>query len=329
MKLKEVTYAQAINEAIREEMTRDKSVILMGEDVGVFGGVYKVTKGLLEAFGPERVMDTPISEDGFVGTAIGAAATGLKPIVEIMYLDFILCCMNQLVNHAAKLRYMTGGALSVPLVIRTAIIQGRNSGADHSQAFMPIFMHIPGLILAAPSTPHDAKGLLKTAIRGSSPTLFFEYAPLYGLKETIPEEEFLIPFGKAETRRKGSDITIVGASAAVHKALSAAKRLDESGISAEVIDLRTLMPLDVETLLASVRKTGRLLVVENSWKTCGIGAEIASQVIENSFHFLKAPILRVGTEPVPEPVSPPLAKLLLLSEDKIVEAAETIFRYGE
>ena len=322
--LREITYAEALNEALREEMKRDERVIVMGEDVGVFQGVYKVTKGLMDEFGPERVRDTPISEDGFVGTAIGAAITGLKPVVEVMYPDFLPCCMNQLVNHAAKLRYMTGGQLSVPMVVRTAIIQGRSSGADHAQVLIPLFMHVPGLYVAVPATPYDAKGLLKTAIRETSPTIFFEGAFLYRVKGPVPEEEYTIPFGKADVKRAGKDVTIVAISTTVQMTLNAAQELEKQGISVEVIDPRTLVPLDKEAILNSVKKTGRLVTVENSWKTCGVGAEIAATVMEEIFDYLDAPVLRVATPDIPEPMTPPLVKLFVPNEEKIIAAVRKL-----
>jgi len=322
--LRELTYAEALNEALKEEMRRDSKVIVMGEDVGIFGGVYKVTKGLLEEFGPDRVYDTPISEDGFVGAAVGAAVAGLKPVVEVMYPDFLPCCMNQIVNHAAKLHYMTGGQLSVPLVIRTAFIQGRGSGADHSQVLIPLFMHIPGLYVATPSTPFDSKGLLKTAIRNGSPTMFFEAASLYNLKGPVPEEDYTIPFGKADVKKVGEDVTIVAVSATVHTALSAADVLEKSEVDVEVIDPRTLVPLDKEAIINSVKKTGRLIVVENSWRTCGVGAEISAMIMEEAFDLLDAPVLRIATRGIPEPVSPALLKLFLLNEEKIYDTVKKL-----
>jgi pyruvate dehydrogenase E1 component beta subunit len=322
--MKEKKYAEAINEALEEEMLRDDRVILIGEDIGTFGGIYKTTRGLLGKFGPERVRDTPISEDGFVGAAIGAATTGLRPIVEIMYLDFILCCMNQLVNHAAKLHYMTGGALSVPMVIRTTIIQGRHSGADHAQAFIPIFMHIPGLFVVTPSTPEDAKGLLKMAIRKNAPTICCEAASLYGLKGPVQDSDYLIPFGKASIKKEGNDVTLVGVSSAVHVALSAAEKLEAEGVHAEVIDPRTLVPLDIDTIVNSVRKTGRLVTVEDSWRTCGVGAEIAALTADRAFSYLEAPIVRLGMPPIPEPVSPPLLKLLRIEAESVIEAVKRV-----
>jgi pyruvate/2-oxoglutarate/acetoin dehydrogenase E1 component len=322
---REITFAEAINEAIREEMKNDSTVILMGEDVGVLGGPYGVLKGLQDEFGPERVRDTPISEDGFVGAGIGAAITGLNPIVEVMYPDFLPSAMNQIVNHAAKLRYMTGGQLTVSLTIRTAIIQGRGSGANHAQVLIPWFAHVPGLKVVIPSTPYDAKGLLKTAIRDNSPVMFFETEKLYSTRGAVPEEEFLIPFGKADIKKDGSDLTIVAICDMVFEALEAAKELEKEGINAEVIDPRTLVPLDKEAIINSVKKTNKLVIVDNNWRTCGIAAEIAAIVVEEAFNHLDAPIIRVTTPQIPEPVSPPLIELLIPNKEKIVTAAKKLF----
>lgn len=323
---REINMAEALNEAVREEMRRDPTVILMGEDVGVLGGVYGVSKGLLDEFGAERIRDTPISEDGFVGAGIGAAITGLNPIVEIMYPDFLPCAMNQITNHMAKLHYMTGGQLTVPLTIRTAIIQGRGSGADHAQTLIPWFVQTPGLKVVVPSTPYDAKGLLKTAIRDKAPVMFFETAKLYLIKGPVPEEEYLIPFGEADVKREGTDLTIVAICNLVREALEAAEQLkDKEGINAEVIDPRTLVPLDKETIINSVKKTNKLVVVDNNHLACGVAAEIAAIVAEDAFDYLDGPIMRVATLQIPEPVAPPLIKLMLPNKDKIVAAAKKLF----
>jgi len=322
---REINMAEALNEAMREEMRRDPTVILMGEDVGVLGGVYGVSKGLLDEFGPERVRDTPISEDGFVGAGIGAAITGLNPIVEIMYPDFLPCAMNQITNHMAKLRYMTGGQLTVPLTIRSAIIQGRGSGADHAQTLIPWFVQTPGLKVVVPSTPYDAKGLLKTAIRDKAPVMFFETAKLYLNKGPVPEDEYLIPFGKADIKREGTDLTIVAICNLVLEALEAAKELEKEGINAEVVDPRTLVPLDKETIINSVKKTNRIVVVDNNPSACGVAAEIAAIVAEEAFDYLDGPIMRVATLQIPEPVAPPLIKLMLPNKEKIITAAKKLF----
>jgi len=319
-----ITFAQAINEALREEMERDEKVVILGEDVGVFGGVYKVTKGLYERFGALRVIDTPISEDGFVGMAIGMAVTGLKPVVEIMYPDFLPCAMNQIVNVLAKIKYLTNGGLRAPVVIRTAIIQGRCSGADHSQVLIPVFMHIPGLQVIAPSTPYDAKGLLKSAVRSDRPTLFFEAASLYPKRGEVPDYEYLVPIGEAEVRRSGNDVTLVAFSTTVEPALKAAEILKSEGIDCEVIDLRTLAPLDVDKVINSLRKTGRLVVVENSWPICGVGAEILASCMENGLR-LEA-FARVSPPHIPEPMSPALVKHYLVDEVKIVKAVKKVMK---
>ncbi len=322
--VRELSMVEALREALAEEMRRDSSVIVMGEDVGVLGGIYRVTQGLLEEFGPERVRDTPISEEGFMGAAIGAAVTGLRPVVEIMYADFLANCMNQIVNFAAKMRYCSGGQLRVPVVVRTMVGHGRGHGGDHSQVPMTWFMNIPGLRLVAPSTPHDAKGLLKTAIRDDSPVLFFEPHLLYRVRGPVPEEEYTIPFGRADIKRRGEDVTIVAVSAMVPRAVEAHERLREEGITAEVIDPRTLNPLDIETIVESVKRTNRLITVEYSPKTGGVGAEIAALVVERAFDYLDAPITRVAAPDVPVPVSPPLGRMTVPTVEEIVEAVEAL-----
>lgn len=322
---RELSMAEAINEALREEMRRDERVILLGEDIGVLGGIYRVTRGLLEEFGPERVIDTPISEEGFTGAAIGLALMGFRPVVEIMYADFLANCMNQIVNFAAKMRYMSGGQLKVPIVIRTMMAHGRGHGGDHSQVPIPWFLNVPGLKLVAPSTPYDAKGLLKAAIRDDSPVIYFEPYVLYRVKGPMPEDEYVIPLGEADVKREGSDITIVAISAMVPRALEAAELLaEEHGISAEVVDPRTIVPLDEEAIIRSVMKTNRLLIVEYSHKRGGVGAEIAALVVEKAFDYLDAPIVRLASPDVPIPVSPELGKLTLPSTDDIVRAARAL-----
>ncbi|MEM1586980.1 MAG: alpha-ketoacid dehydrogenase subunit beta [Candidatus Bathyarchaeia archaeon] len=329
--MREITYVEALNEALKEEMRRDERVIVMGEDVQLGysgrGGLFLVTADLMREFGPERVRDTPISEEGFVGAAIGAAITGLKPVVEIMYADFLLCCMNQIVNVAAKLRYSTGGQLKVPIVIRTMIGQGRGVGSDHSQVPIAWFMNIPGLKVVVPSTPYDAKGLLKSAIRDESPIMFFESFLLYRTKGFVPTEEYTVPLGEADVKRKGTDITIVAISTMVPRALLAAKKLkEEFNIDAEIIDPRTLVPLDKKTIINSVMKTNRLIIVESGVKTCGIGAEIASIVAEEAFDYLDAPIKRVAAPHIPAPASPALEQLTIPSENDIIRAVREILQ---
>ena len=317
---RELTMAEAINEALREEMRRDERVILLGEDIGVLGGIYRITKGLLDEFGPERVIDTPISEEGFMGAAIGLALTGFRPVVEIMYADFLANCMNQLVNFAAKMRYMSGGQLSIPLVVRTMMAHGRGHGGDHSQVPIPWFLNVPGLKLVAPSTPYDAKGLLKAAIRDDAPAIYFEPYILYRTRGPVPEGDYVIPLGRADIKREGDDITVVAISAMVPRALQAAEILAGEGISVEVLDPRTIVPLDEEAILRSVMKTNRLLIVEYSHRRGGVGAEIAALVVERAFDYLDAPIKRLASPDVPIPVSPELGKLTLPSV-KAIESA--------
>jgi pyruvate dehydrogenase E1 component beta subunit len=325
---RELSFIEAVNEALKEEMERDDRVFLLGEDIGVgfdgLGGAFGVTRGLLREFGPERVRDTPISEDGFMGAAVGAAITGMKPIVEIMYADFLNCCMNQLINIAARMRYMSGGQLRVPLVVRTMIGQGRGAGGEHAHVPFSWFINVPGIKVVVPSSPYDAKGLLKTAIRDDSPVIFFEPFLLYGMKEPIPEEEYTIPFGKAEIKREGEDLTIVSISTMASRTMSVAERASEKGISVEVIDPRTLAPLDKATIINSVKKTGRLITVEPGHKIGGVGAEIAAMTIEEAFDYLDAPILRVGAPHIPNPVSPALEKLVIPNEEHIFYAIRDI-----
>jgi pyruvate/2-oxoglutarate/acetoin dehydrogenase E1 component len=326
LKVRELTYLHAIREAILEEMQRDERVIVMGEDVGRYGGGFTCTKGLFEAFGPERVRDTPISEDGFVGVAVGAAIAGLKPVVEVMFAGFMPLCMNQIINHASIFRYVSGGQLKVPIVIRTPVCLGMGAGAQHSLSPIAWFVHTPGLKVMAPSTPYDVKGLLKSAIRGEDPVISFEHVQLYRKwnKGPVPEEEYLIPLGKADIKREGDDVTIIAISLMVHKALEAANELAKNGISAEVIDPRTLAPLDKQTIVNSVKKTGRAVIVETDTKTCGIGAELAAIIVEEAFDRLDAPIKRIATPDIPVPVSVELEKHMYPSSEDIARAAMEI-----
>lgn len=318
--VREITYAEALNEALREEMRRDDSVIVFGEDVGVYGGVYRVTKGLLEEFGPERVLDTPISEAAIAGAAIGAALMGLRPVAEIMYVDFLTIAMDMLITHAAKLRFMSGGQVKLPLVIRSQYSLGRAHGAQHSQFLAACFLQSPGIKVVLPGTPKDAKGLLKSAIRDDDPVLFIESGVLYRVKGPVPEEEYLTPIGKCDIKREGNDITIVAFSRTVIEALKAAERLAEHGISAEVVDLMTIQPLDYDTIIKSVMKTNRLVIADDSVKTCGISSEISAYVSEFAFDYLDAPIIRVNAPPLPVPFSPELERQYMVSADKIVNA---------
>ena len=322
--MRELTYADALREALREEMLRDPNVILLGEEIGVFQGVYKVTRGLLEEFGPERVRDTPISEAAIAGAAVGLALIGLKPVAEIMYMDFLPICMDQLATQAAKMRFMSGGQLKVPLVLRTQYSLGRQHGSQHSQFTPAWFLQVPGLKIVLPSNPYDAKGLLKSSIRDPNPVLFLESGLLYRTKGPVPEEEYTIPLGQADVKRKGDDITIVGLSRQVGEALTAATKLEQAGISAEVIDIRTLQPLDLKTIVESVKRTSRLIVASDDVKTGGVGAEISASVSENAFGYLDAPIARIACPDTPIPFSPSLEQLYIPNADRIVETAKTI-----
>jgi len=325
IKMKTLSYAEAIREALAEEMRRNERVFVMGEDVGRYGGVFKITKGLFEEFGDERVRDTPISENAIVGAAIGAALMGFRPVAEIMYMDFLHECGDQLVNHLPKIHFMTGGKLAAPAVIRTQYSMGRNTGAQHSQFFPSLYMNTPGIQLATPSTPVDAKGLLKTAIRGDNPVLFVECAKLYASKGEVPEGAYTIPFGSADVKRSGSDVTIVAVSRMVGEALLAADDLASKGTSVEVIDPRTLAPLDTDAIVSSVRKTGRLITAEDSCRTCGVGAEIVSRIMEKAMDFLEG-IERVASPDVPVPFSPPLQEAYMPGKGAIVEAVQRIMQ---
>lgn len=317
-------YAQALNQALREEMRRDGNVFVFGEEVATWGGSFTVTKGLLEEFGEKRVRDTPISEEAIVGLGIGAAMAGLKPVAEIMTINFILLAMDQIVNHMAKLRYMSGGQVTIPLVIRTPGGGGLQMGAQHSQSLESLFIHVPGLIVIAPSTPYDAKGLLKTAIRDTNPILFIEHEAMYALKGEVPEEEYLIPIGKADVKRRGDDVTIIAHSKMVHVALEAAEKLAEDGISAEVIDPRTLVPLDTPTLLESVKKTGKAVIVQECWPHCSFGSDTAYTIMNRAFDDLDAPIKVVSSSNTPFPYSRELERLALPNAGTVIETVKEI-----
>jgi len=323
--MKEITYKDALREALREEMRKDKTVFLLGEDIGRYwGGAFKVTSGLAEEFGDERVRDTPISESTIIGAAVGAAITGMRPVAEIMFGDLAALAMDQIANQAAKVRYMFGGQARAPMVIRTPFGAGVNIASHHSQSLEAWFMHVPGLYVAVPSTPYDAKGLLKTAIRGDNPVFFCEHKLLYPMKGTIPEEEFLVPFGKADVKREGEDVTIFATMFMVHKALASAEQLAKSGVNAEVIDPRTLAPLDKAAILASVKKTGRLVIVSEDTKTAGVSAEIAAIVAEEAIDYLDAPIKRVAEPDTPIPFSPLLESFVIPDEKRIMKAVKEI-----
>jgi pyruvate dehydrogenase E1 component beta subunit len=320
----EVRYVRAIGEALAEEMARDERVILLGEDVGAPGGTFGATRGLYQQFGKDRVRDTPISETAIVGAAIGAALNGLRPVVEVMFMDFIATCWDQVVNQMAKMRYMFGGQVRLPLVLRTHVGAGLNAGPQHSGSLEAWAVHVPGLKVVMPSTPGDVKGLLKAAIREDNPVIVVENKTLYAMKGEVPAGEHLVPIGRAEVKREGRDVTVVALSRMVHEALKAAEVLAAEGVSVEVLDPRTLSPLDRETLLASVGKTGRLVVVHEAWGPCGVGAEIVAVVAEHGFHSLKAPIRRVTPPFTPVPFSPPMEKFWLPDAQRIVAAVREV-----
>ncbi|MCX6388378.1 MAG: alpha-ketoacid dehydrogenase subunit beta [Solirubrobacterales bacterium] len=318
----EMRYREALGRALREELLRDENVFLMGEDIGVFDGAFKVTEGLLEEFGDKRVKDTPISENSIVGMGVGSAMLGLRPVVELMTINFSLLAMDQIVNHAAHIRYMFGGQISVPLVIRMPQGAGNQLGPTHSHCFEALYMHVPGLLVAVPSTPADAMGLLKSAIRDDNPVIFIEHETLYAEKGEVPDEEHLVPFGKAAIRREGTDLTIVGISRMARTAEKAAVVLEEEhGVSAEVIDPRTLRPLDLDTILESVKKTNRLVVVEEGWPHGGVGANIAALVQEHGFDDLDGPVLRVTGVDVPMPYSKSLEQIAFPHVEQVVDGA--------
>ena len=320
----EVTYVESLRRTLREEMERDPSLTLIGEDIGRYGGIFGVTKGLLEEFGHHRVRSTPISESAIIGSALGAAMTGIRTVAEIMYIDFTTCAMDQIVNQVAKMRYMSGGKAKIPLVIRTQGGGGRGNAAQHSQSLEALFLHIPGLKIVMPSTPYDARGLLKAAIRDDNPVMFIEHKLLYATKGSVPDGEYLIPFGQADIKRRGKDVTVITISFMVTKALKAAESLAKEGIEVEVIDLRTLVPLDLETTLQSIRKTNRAVIVHEGCRRGGVGAEIASRISEEAFDYLDAPIERVGSLDVPIPYSEPLEIAVIPGEEKIISAVKKV-----
>jgi pyruvate dehydrogenase E1 component beta subunit len=325
MSNREITYGEAVREALAEEMRRDSTVFFMGEDVAAAGGVFKVTTGLLDEFGAERVRDTPISEAGIMGAGVGAALTGMRPVVEIMFGDFITIAMDQIVNQAAKMCYMTGGQARVPLTIRTTIGAGRSSAAQHSQSLHAWLSHIPGIKVAIPSTPADLKGLLKTAIRDDNPVVIYEDKMMYSMKGPAPEGDYTIPFGVADIKREGKDVTIVATSSMVHTALNAAGMLEKDGISVEVVDPRTLSPFDKDTILSSVIKTSRAVVVDEAYLSYGVTGEIASMISDEAFDYLDAPVKRIGAMNVPVPFSPGLEPSTIPNEEKIVKTVHSLF----
>ncbi|MGR6836386.1 alpha-ketoacid dehydrogenase subunit beta [Syntrophomonas erecta] len=321
-----MTYMEAIRDGMRVEMKRDPNVYLAGEDVAQFGGCFGVTAGLYDEFGPKRVMNTPISEAAIVGHAVGAAAAGLRPMVEIMFVDFMGCCMDELFNQAAKMRYMFGGKAKVPMVVRTPCGAGLGAAAQHSQSVEAWFTHIPGVKTVMPSTPADAKGLIMAAVRDDNPVVYIEHKQLLGLSGEVPEgDNGLVPLGKADIKRSGSDVTIVAWSWMLQKALAAAEQLAGKGINAEVLDPRTLIPLDKDAILKSVAKTGKLVIVHEEVKTSGFGGEIAAIVVDGGFDYLDAPIKRVAPPDTPIPFSPVLEQAYIPGEDDIIKAVEALF----
>lgn len=319
------TYVQAIKDVLAEEMRRDERIFIMGEDIATLGGVFGATKGLLDEFGPERIRNTPISELGFVGAGVGAALAGMKPVVELMYMDFTYVCMDQILNQAAKIRYMYGGKAEVPLVIRGQQGVGRGNAATHSQSTEAIFMHIPGIKVAMPTSPADAAGLLRTALRDNNPIMFYEHKALYITKGEVPDDpDFMIPFGQANVVKEGKDVTIIATHLYVQKSLNIAKKLEAEGISVEVIDPRTLVPLDTETIVNSVKKTGRAVVVHEAHKNAGPGAEIASMIMEEAFKYLDAPVLRLGAKSCPLPFNIGLENAVVPQEEDIEKAVKAV-----
>ncbi len=316
--MKETTFLEAIREAIAEEMERDSNVFMIGEDIGQFGGALGQTKGLFERFGDERILDTPISEAAIVGAAVGASMLGMRPIADIMFTDFSTLAMDQIINQAAKARFMSGGKVSVPMVVKMQSGAGRGKAAQHSQSFEAIYSHIPGLKVVMPSTPYDAKGLFKTAIRDNDPVVYMEHGSLYGIKGQIPDEDYTIPMGVGDIKREGRDISIITYSYMVHKALAAAEILETDGIDAEVVDLRTLRPMDTEIITASVKKTHRVVVLHEACVTGGIGGEIVAKIAESVFDYIDAPIKRVGVPDVPIPYAKSLEDAIMPNEEKLI-----------
>jgi pyruvate/2-oxoglutarate/acetoin dehydrogenase E1 component len=327
MPVRQLQYREALNQALHEEMARDPTVCVLGEDVGCYGGPFQVTRGLFEKYGEKRVRDTPISEEGFSGIAVGAAMTGLRPVVEILYIDFSTLAMDQIVNQAAKAHYMFGGKARVPMVVRTQGGGGRGNAAQHSQSLEMWYVHTPGLIVIQPSTPYDAKGLLKSAIRDDNPVIFIEHKLLYNTTGPVPDEEYLVPIGVADVKRPGDDVTIVATSRMILFALNAAEELAQQGIEAEVIDPRTLKPLDMDTIVRSVEKTGRLVVVNEGHLTGGFTAEVAARVQREAFDWLDAPIMQVATEDVPLPYNGRLELEAIPNQQDIINAVlQVVYR---
>lgn len=322
--LKEITFREAIREALREELQRDHSVYLIGEDIARGGGAFSVTQGLWQEFGDERIKDTPISETAIVGTAVGSSLLGLRPVAEIMFCDFLAVCMDSIANQAAKMRYMSGGQVRIPIVIRTTMGAGYSRAAQHSQSLEAWCMHIPGLKVVLPSSPYDAKGLLKSAIRDNNPVIFFEHKGLYNMKDVVPDEECLVPLGVADVKRKGKDATVIATAYMVHEALQAAEELSREGINIEVIDPRTLVPLDIKTILDSIKRTNRAVIVQEACRTGGSGAEIAALLADLAFDYLDAPIRRIATPDVIIPFNSKLEHYVIPDKDDIVSVVREL-----
>jgi pyruvate/2-oxoglutarate/acetoin dehydrogenase E1 component len=318
--MREIRYIDAIREAMAEEMRRDESVFVFGEGIGPRGGSFTQTKGMFAEFGEKRLIDTPISELGFTGLAVGAAMTGLRPVVDFMFWDFAFEASGQIIDAAGRIHYLSNGGFKVPMVMRGVIGAAQSAGGHHSSSPYPLYAQMPGLKVAVPSTPRDAKGLLKTAIRDDDPVLVFEHRGLYNTKGPVPEEEYTIPFGQAVVRREGTDVTVIAVSRMVHVGLKAAEKLEERGISAEVVDPRTLAPLDSGTILDSIRKTKRVVVVDEAYSPCGLGSEIAALAADKAFYYLDSPIKRVHSLSIPAPYAPPLEKMMVPDVDRVVIA---------
>ena len=324
--MKTINYGKAIGEAMHEEMTRDESVFMLGEDVGLMGNVFGIFKGFMDEFGSNRVIDTPISEASFTGIGVGAALRGMRPVVELMYVDFAPVCFDQIVNQAAKMRYMTGGQVTVPMVIRAPQGAGRRNAGQHSQSLETLFTHFPGLKVVAPCTPYDVKGLLKTAVRDDDPVVFLEHKLLYTQKGEIPEEEYTIPLGLADVKREGKDVSIITYSRQVHFALDAARELEKEGIDVEVLDLRSLVPLDWDAIARTVKKTNRVVVLNEAVKRSGFAGELSAQIMEDLFDYLDAPVVRVGAKNTPPPFSPPLEDNFFPAVKEIVSGVKRVLQ---
>jgi pyruvate/2-oxoglutarate/acetoin dehydrogenase E1 component len=322
--MRTLTFAQALGEAMAEELRRDPTVVLWGIDIGPYGGAFGVTRGLHEEFGPDRVIDMPVSEAGYTGCAVGAAATGLRPVIELQFSDWITIASDQLINQAANMRYMFGGLISVPMVLRAPVGGYTSAAAQHTHMFESIFSFVAGLKVVLPSTPYDAQGLLKSAIRDNNPVIFFEHNQLYATEGEVPEEEYTIPLGKADVKREGADVTLVTYSYMVSKSLAAAEELAKEGIDVEVVDLRTVDPIDKEAIVASIKKTHRLVVVQETWRNCSVSSEVAAIAAEKALDYLDEPVVRVTAHHVPTPFSPVLESHVLPNEEKIIAAVRRV-----